>query len=117
MDQHSSVSQDLASNGDQDDPKKVKEALKKEFDKVAVDHETAVTELAQIKRLIDESPAQLAWRVEKIIRKAYLGLIEAKEGPAAHTYEQMLRDTFLKAIDEEIGKKIKDNGNHRQMNC
>lgn len=62
---------------DQDDPKKVKEALKKEFDKVAVDHETAATELAQLKRQNDETPAQLAWRVEKIIRKAYPGLSEA----------------------------------------
>jgi putative lipoic acid-binding regulatory protein len=104
------------SDEDQDDPKKVKEALKREFDKVAVDHETAVAELAQIKRISDETPAQLAWRVEKVTRKAYPGLSEAKEESATQTYEQMLQDKFLEAIDEEMSKKIKDNGNYRRMN-
>ncbi len=96
------------SDEDQDDPKKVKEALKREFDKVAVDHETAVAELAQIKRISDETPAQLAWRVEKVTRKAYPGLSEAKEESATQTYEQMLQDKFLEAIDEEMSKKIKE---------
>ncbi len=48
------------SDEDQDDPKKVKQALKREFNKVAVDHETAVAELAQIKRISD--PTRMAGR-------------------------------------------------------
>ena len=42
------------SDTDQNDPKKVKEALKKEFDKVVVDYKTAVAELARLKRQDDE---------------------------------------------------------------
>ena len=104
------------SDADQNDPKKVKEALKKEFDKVAVDHETAVSELAQLKRQDDETPAQLAWRVEKITRKAYPGLSEVEENTAAKTYKQMLQDKFLVVIDDDMSKRLKNDGKYRDMN-
>ena len=104
------------SDADQNDPKKVKEALKKEFDKVAVDHETAVSELAQLKRQDDETPAQLAWRVEKITRKAYPGLSEVEENTAAKTYKQMLQDKFLAVIDDDMSKRLKNDGKYRDMN-
>ena len=104
------------SDTDQNDPKKVKEALKKEFDKVAVDHETAVAELARLKRQDNETPAQLAWRVEKITRKAYPGLSEVEENTTANTYKQMLQDKFLAAIDDDMSKRLKNNGKYRDMN-
>ena len=103
-------------DADQNDPKKVKEALKKEFDKVPVDHDTAVSELAQLKRQDDETPAQLAWRVEKITRKAYPGLSEVKENIAAKTYKQMLQIKFLAAIDDDMSKRLKNDGKYRNMN-
>ena len=83
---------DRLSNEDQDDPDKVKAALKKEFDKEAVDHE-----LRSLNRKNDETPAQLAWRIEKLMGKAYPELCGSKDEAATKTHLQMLPDT-----DEEM---------------
>ena len=48
------------SDEDQDDPDKVKAALKKKFDKEAVDHKKAVDELRRLQQKNGETPAQLA---------------------------------------------------------
>ena len=66
------------SDEDQDDPDKVKAALKKEFDKEAVDHEKAVDELQRLKRKNGETPAQLAWRIKKLMGKAYPRIMRLK---------------------------------------
>jgi hypothetical protein len=55
----------------QDDQKEVKGALRKEFDKESIDHEKAVDELRDLRRKGGETPAQLAWRIEKLMAKAY----------------------------------------------
>ncbi len=80
------------SDEDQDDPDKVKAALKKEFDKETVDHEKAVEELRRLKRKNGETPAQLAWRIEKLMAKAYPELCGSKDAAAKRTHLQMLQD-------------------------
>ena len=80
------------SDEDQDDPDKVKAALKKEFDKEAVDHE-----LRSLNRKNGETPAQLAWTIEKLMGKAYPELCGSKDEAATKTHLQMLQDT-----DEEM---------------
>ena len=48
------------SDEDQDDPDKVKAALKKEFDKEAADHEKAVDELRRLKRKKWRNPSAVS---------------------------------------------------------
>ena len=103
------------SDEDQDDPDKVKAALKKEFDKEAVDHEKAVDELRRLKRKNGETPAQLAWRIEKLMGKAYPELCDSKDAAAKKTHLQMLQDTFVGAIDEEMSQRLKTNPKHREL--
>ena len=79
------------SDEDQDDPDKVKAALKK-LDKEAVDHE-----LRSLNRKNGETPAQLAWRIEKLMGKAYPELCGSKDEASTKTHLQMLQDT-----DEEM---------------
>ncbi|CAB3998161.1 Hypothetical predicted protein [Paramuricea clavata] len=86
----------------QDDPKEVKAALRKEFDKESIDHEKAVDELRGLRRKGGETPAQLAWRIEKLMAKAYPELCASTHGSAKKTKEQMLHDTFLGAIDNAV---------------
>ena len=86
------------SGEDKDNPEKVKAARKKEFDKEAVDHENlkkAVGELRRLKRKNSETPAQLAWRIEKRMRKAYPELCGSKDEAAKKTHLQMLQDTLV----------------------
>ena len=104
------------SDEDQDDPDKVKAALKKEFDKETVDHEKAVEELRRLKRKNGETPAQLAWRIEKLMAKAYPELCGSKDAAAKQTHLQMLQDTFIGAIDEEMSQRLKTNPKHRELN-
>ena len=103
------------SDEDQDDPDKVKAALKKEFDKEAVDHEKAVDELRRLKRKNGETPVQLAWRIEKLMGKAYPELCDSKDAAAKKTHLQMLQDTFVGAIDEEMSQRLKTNPKHREL--
>ena len=95
------------SDEDQDDPDKVKVALKREFDKEAVDHERAVDELRRLKRKNGETPAQLAWRIEKLMRKAYPELRGSKDEAAKKTHLQMLQDIFVETIDGTMSQKLK----------
>ena len=107
------------SDEDKDNPEKVKAARKKEFDKEAVDHENlkkAVGELRRLKRKNSETPAQLAWRIEKRMRKAYPELCGSKDEAAKKTHLQMLQDTFVGAIDEAISQKLKTNPKHCELN-
>ena len=101
---------------DQDDPDKVKAALKKEFDKEAVDHEKAVDKLRCLKRKNGKTPAQLAWRIEKFMGKAYPELCGSKDEAAKKTHLQMLQDTFVGAIDETMSQKLKTNPKHHKFN-
>ena len=103
------------SDEDQDDPDKVKAGLKKEFDKEAVGHEKAVDELRRLKRKNGETPAQLAWRIEKLMGKAYPELCDSKDAAAKNTHLQMLQDTFVGAIDEEMRQRLKTNPKHREL--
>ena len=103
------------SDEDQDDPDKVKAALKKELDKEAVDHEKAVDELRRLKRKNGETPAQLAWRIEKLMGKGYPELCDSKDAAAKNTHLQMLQDTFVGAIDEEMSQRLKTKPKHREL--
>ncbi|CAB4032245.1 Hypothetical predicted protein [Paramuricea clavata] len=100
----------------QDDPKEVKAALRKEFNKESIDHEKAVDELRGLRRKGGETPAQLAWRIEKLMAKAYPELCASTHGSAKKTKEQMLHDTFLGAIDNAMSRKIKSDSKHRDLN-
>ena len=100
-------------HADQDNPKEVKEAVRKEFDKEAIDHEKAVDELPSLKRKRDETPAQLAWRIEKLMRKAYPDLCTADNGAAKKTHRQMLQFAFLASIDDAMCTKIKSDTKYR----
>ncbi|CAB4004983.1 Hypothetical predicted protein [Paramuricea clavata] len=100
----------------QDDPKEVEAALRKEFDKESIDHEKAVDELRGLRRTGGETPAQLAWRIEKLMAKAYPELCASTHGSAKKTKEQMLHDTFLGAIDNAMSRKIKSDSKHRDLN-
>ena len=94
-------------------------ALKKEFDKSdkeAVDHEKDVDELRRLKRKNGETPAQLAWRIEKLMGKAYPELCGSKDEAAKKTHLQMPQDTFVGAIDEAMSQKLKTNPKHRGLN-
>ncbi|CAB4042171.1 ---NA--- [Paramuricea clavata] len=83
----------------QDDPKEVKAALRKEFDKESIDHEKAVDELRGLRR-----------------KAAYPELCASTHGSAKKTKEQMLHDTFLGAIDNAMSRKIKSDSKHRDLN-
>jgi galactitol-specific phosphotransferase system IIB component len=74
----------------QDDPKEVKAALRKEFDKESIDHEKAVDELRGLRRKGVETPVQLTWRIEKLMGKAYPELCASTHESAKKTKEQML---------------------------
>ena len=104
------------SDEDQDDPDKVKAALKKEFDKEAVDLKKAVDQLRRLKRKSGESRAQLAWRIEKRMGKAYPELYGSKDEAAKKTHLQMLQDPFVGAMDEAMSQKLKTNPKHRELN-
>ena len=104
------------SDEDQDDPDKVKVALKREFDKEAVDHEKAVDELRRLKRKNGETPAQLAWRIDKLMGKAYPELCDSKDEAVKKTHLQMLQDIFVETIDETMSQKLKTNPKHREPN-
>jgi hypothetical protein len=81
-----------------------------------IDHEKAVDELRGLRRKGGETPAQLAWRIEKLMAKAYLELCASTHGSAKKTKEQMLHDTFLGAIDNAMSRKIKSDSKHRDLN-
>lgn len=102
-------------DADQDDPTKVKAALRKEFDKEAIDHEKAVDELRGLKRKTGETPPQLAWRIEKLMRKAYPELCTSEDESAQKTHRQMLQDAFLGAIDDVMSQRLKSDTKHREF--
>ena len=88
------------SDEDQDDLDKLKAALKKEFDKEAVDHEKAVDELRRLKRKNGEIPVQLAWLIEKLMGKAYPELCDSKDAaqraPTSKCYKTPLYEPSTK---------------------
>ena len=102
-------------DADQDDPKMIKEALRKEFDKEAVDHEKAVDQLQGLKRQRDETLAQLVRRIEKLTREAYPDLCVADSAEAKKTHRQRLHDAFFAAIEDAMSTKIKSDIKHRDL--
>ena len=86
-------------------------ALKRKFDKEAVDHEKAVDELRRLKRKNGETPTQLAWRIEKLMGKAYPELCGPKDEAGKKTHLQMLQDTFVEAIDETMSQSLRQTPN------